>query len=133
MGDRPARLPTPLVRDMTEAEFQDNVVRLAKAHGWLVCHVYPGRTATGKVRTNTTYKGFPDLTLLKRGRLVFLELKAVDGTASPEQRRWIALSQHVPGVEAYIVDPRDWPAVHRLITQPRTPGACPSCGHPTGT
>lgn len=109
------RVPTALVRDMSEAEFQSAVVRLAKRHGWLVCHVYPCRTGT-RTRTPTSYKGFPDLTLVRRGSLLFLELKKVGGTATPEQRRWIATAQTVPGIAAYIVDPTDWPEVHALLT-----------------
>lgn len=112
------RLPTAIARNLTEAQFQSQVMRVAKRHGWLVCHVYPC-IAGGKTRTPTSYKGFPDLTLIRRGEGLFLELKAVDGTATPEQRRWIATAQTVPGFRAYIVDPRDWPEVHAILTAPR--------------
>jgi hypothetical protein len=104
---------------MSETEFLDNVAHLARSHGWLVCHVYPARTGDGVWVTPTTYKGFPDLTLLRRGEMLQLELKTVDGEASPEQIRWIGLAHTVPGIEAHIVDPTDWPAIHARITRPR--------------
>lgn len=116
--DQPVRrLPTAIARDMTEAEFQAEVVKLAKIQGFLVCHVYPAQNSAGVWVTPTTYKGFPDLTLVKRGRLIFLELKKVGGKATPEQRRWIATAQTVPGVEAWVVDPTDWPEVHAALTR----------------
>lgn len=111
------RLAAALVRDLSEAEFQKAVVTLARRHGFLVNHVYRSKLADGSWRTTTTYKGFPDLTLVKRRRLVFLELKKVGESATVEQRRWIATAQTVPGIEAWVVDATDWPEVHALITR----------------
>lgn len=108
---------------MSEAEFLDNVVRLAREHRWLVNHVYPARTGDGVWVTPTTYRGFPDLTLVRRGELLFLELKTVDGEPTPEQIRWIGTAHTVPGVEAHVVDPTDWPAIHARLTRPRIRGS----------
>lgn len=115
------RLPAALVRDLSETEFQTNVVRVAKRNRWLVNHVYPCRVGR-KTRTPTSYKGFPDLTLVHRdGRVIFLELKKVGGEASVEQRRWIAYAQQggkASNVRAFVAGPRDWPEVHALLSQP---------------
>lgn len=68
---------------MTEAEFQTNVIDLAKTLGWLVHH------DGGDVR-RTTYgdPGFPDLVLAKGGRVVFLELKSEKGKLTDTQYAW---------------------------------------------
>ncbi len=103
---------------LTEAEFQKQVVELAKRHGWMVSHVYRTRTAKGAWRTSTTAVGFPDLVLLRPGQLVFLELKAEGGKASPEQLVWIKTLQSVLGVEAYVVRPSEWDDLVALLTDP---------------
>lgn len=104
---------------MSEAEFQKHVMDQARRLGWIVNHVYRSRAGRGKGawRTTTSYPGFPDLTLLRRGQLVFLELKRVGEKPTPEQRRFIATAQSVPGVRAYVVDPTDWPEVLELLSR----------------
>lgn len=99
-----------------EAAFQQRVIDLAKTAGWLHQHTYRGRTAKGAWRTNAT-PGFPDLLLLKDGRCVVLELKMPGNHASDDQNRWVALFQTVPGVEAYVVWPKDWPEIVKLLTE----------------
>jgi hypothetical protein len=47
---------------------------------------------------------------------VFLELKRVGEKPTPEQRRFIAMAQSVPGVRAFIVDPTDWPEILELLS-----------------
>lgn len=130
---KPPRLPAHSVADLSEAEFQKEVIRVAKANGWLVSHVWRGQAGgrSGGWRTNAA-TGFPDLTLLRPPFLVFLELKKVGRKADPEQKKWIARLQRCRpalvierpdllgpgGVYAYVVDPRDWPKVHLMLTRP---------------
>lgn len=99
-----------------EAAFQDKVVAFAKEAGWLVQHTYRGRVGKGAWRTPATV-GFPDLVLLKRGRLVVLELKMPGNDASDAQNVWVATFQTVPGCEAYVVYPADWPEIVQLLTE----------------
>ncbi len=105
---------------ISEADFQRQVVELARRLGWMTCHTYRTRTAKGAWRTSTTAVGYPDLTLLHPGkrRLVFLELKTDKGKPTAEQLAWIVGLQSVPGVEAYIVHPAEWDDVVDVLTHP---------------
>ena len=103
--------------DADEAAFQAKVIQFARDAGWLVNHTYRGRTAKGAWRTNTTAPGFPDLLMLRNGRMVVLELKMPGNHASDEQNRWVGLFQTVPGVEAFVVYPADWPEIVELLTE----------------
>ena len=63
---------------MTERQFQNWVVELAKANRWLVYHTYDSRRSEA---------GFPDLVLVREVTL-FRELKTDKGRMRPEQRVW---------------------------------------------
>ena len=91
------------------------VEKCAEAHGWRVCHVYPARGRDGRWITATSSPGFPDVWMLRPGRLVVLELKSRGGRRPVEQREWIAELATVPGVAAAFAGPDDWPAVARLL------------------
>ena len=65
--------------------------------------------------------GFPDLTLVRDGRLVFLELKTEKGKATAEQESWVAALALVPGVHAEIVYPRDLDRLLRDVLARRGP------------
>lgn len=76
---------------MTEAEFQKQVVQIAKMLDWLVMHTRPAINKSGKWSTPIQgHKGFPDLCLAHASRgTLFAELKAEKGRVSPEQALWI--------------------------------------------
>jgi hypothetical protein len=106
---------------MTEAQFQSWIIEKATGAGWVLqFHVLRSQVKGGRWVTNTSTPGVPDLWLLRpsTGQLVVLEVKAQAGRTRPEQKRWIAGLQKVPGVEAYVVAPRDAPAVLRLLGEP---------------
>jgi hypothetical protein len=52
--------------------------------------------------------GFPDLVLVRDGRLLFVELKAERGKASPEQGEWLEALSGVHGIEVCLWRPADW-------------------------
>ena len=56
---------------LTEANFQNTVIELAEWHKWRIYHV---AKVKGQLRSKTSV-GFPDLVLVRRGRLLFAELK----------------------------------------------------------
>jgi hypothetical protein len=58
---------------MSEAEFQAQVVSLAELRGWRIFHDHDSRRNTA---------GLPDLILVRRGRLIFAELKSERGRIS---------------------------------------------------
>ena len=93
---------------MTEAELQNAIIQLAKMSGWLVTHFRPGIMRSGRWATPLQGDpGYPDLTMTRKGRLIFAELKSAKGKVSPEQEQWLsALSECT--VEVYTWRPEDW-------------------------
>jgi hypothetical protein len=90
---------------VTESQLQSAVVELAHRFGWLVAHFPRSRSTSGAWLTATAAdaKGFPDCVLARKGRTLFIELKARKGHLSPEQRRW----QDALG-EVFVWRPADW-------------------------
>lgn len=96
------------VRALTpEATLQGLVRTCARQHGWLCYHTRDSRGSD---------KGFPDLVLVKPGRLLFVELKSAKGKITQEQSVWLALlGKSVPGVEVYTWRPGDWEEIREAL------------------
>lgn len=110
------RLPLALRRDLAaveggtanEAQFQRVIIGWAKHRGWLVQHVPPAQVRKGKHVTPTQgHVGFPDLVLVRTGRVLFWELKGV-GSRTAMQEAWGNRLEACPGVEYGLFWPRDW-------------------------
>lgn len=101
-------LPT----DLTEAEFLEDVVELAKLSGWIVWHSIPTQIRPGRwVTAGKGHKGFPDLCLAHPDHgAFFLELKVGRNQPSIEQVQWIETLNRA-GVEAYVAWPKDMEAI----------------------
>jgi hypothetical protein len=85
------------------------VVDLARLKGWLVYHTHDSRHSAA---------GFPDLVLVRRGRLIFAELKRNATTerakarqVTADQAAWLAALGDVDGAEVHLWRPVDWSAV----------------------
>lgn len=65
---------------ISEKAFQAQVIQLAALHGWLCYHTFDSRRSAA---------GFPDLVLVRDGRVIFAELKTERGKVSAHQRQWI--------------------------------------------
>jgi hypothetical protein len=89
---------------MTEAQFQQQIIDMAKALGWLVYHTHDSRRSE---------PGFPDLVLV-RDRIVYLELKTETGRMSLEQQQWVAALSAAGGT-ALVVRPSDMDAIERAL------------------
>src|SRR5262249_48363282 len=77
--------------DVREREFMQAVLQLARRQGWLCYHTHDSRRSEA---------GFPDLCLVRAGRLLLVELKTEDGELSAPQRTWAELlSAIAPPVE----------------------------------
>ena len=88
---------------VSERDFQRQVIELAETMGWeLIYHTHDSRRSR---------EGFPDLIMVRDGRLLALELKTETGRATPEQKAWIDAMQQVTDVRAAIVRPRDLQAL----------------------
>lgn len=90
----------------TEKGFQATVIAFARLHGWTVYHTFDSRRSAA---------GYPDLTLVKGGRLLFVELKSEAGKTTAAQRAWLCLLGAVPGVEVYEWRPSSWAEIERVL------------------
>lgn len=70
---------------MTEAELKAKVVEMAHERGWRVFSLPMIRN----VRPVKDAVGYPDLTLARRGRVLWIELKQETGGLSLAQLRWL--------------------------------------------
>jgi hypothetical protein len=81
---------------LTEAQFTDTIIELAKYRGWKVAHFRPAQMQSG--RWATAMKGdigYPDLSLARRGRVLIVELKTDVGRYGRGQQEWAeALGDH---------------------------------------
>lgn len=67
---------------MSEDVFQRQVEKLAESLGWKVYHTHDSRRS---------HRGWPDLVLGRRGRVLFRELKTMKGRTTPDQKEWLEL------------------------------------------
>ena len=102
--------------NVTEQQFQDALVDVARLYGWRAFHARPAQTGKGW-RTAISYdgKGFPDLTLIHpSGSVMFVECKSKKGRPSPEQEEWRTRMESMVGnvgtdrVRYYYWKPQDW-------------------------
>ena len=106
--------PLGMSGEPQEAEevFLGRVRRLALDHGWTFYHTRDSRRSE---------EGYPDCTCVKPGRLIFAELKTRTSKPTHAQEVWLDVLRHsVPGVEAYLWRPQDWPTIVTLLTQTPT-------------
>ena len=95
-----------LCRHVSERDWQATVIEYARTMGWAVYHPWMSLHSAS---------GWPDLSMVRDGRLVFAELKTETGRVSKSQRAWIALLSAVPGVEVFLWRPSAWPEVERVL------------------
>ena len=81
---------------LTEAQLKARVLELAHAAGWMVYH-RPARW-----QTNGGGSGYPDLTLVRHGEVLWLELKQEKGKLTDAQEAWMAA---LPAGLAYVIRP----------------------------
>jgi len=97
-----------LDRHVTERAFQQQITELADLCGWRWYHTFDSRRSPA---------GFPDLVLVRRGRLIFLEVKPESGRVTRPQAAWLLDLAQVPGVVALVVRPSDWLKVETLLSR----------------
>ena len=103
---------------MTERErdFQRAVIDLARLMGWRVHHTRPALTRRGRWLTPIQGDaGFPDLVLVRAGRVIFAELKCNGVRPTPQQQAWLDALASCAGVECYLWTPADWETVVRML------------------
>ena len=84
------------------------VLQYATLRGWLVYHTHDSRRSAA---------GFPDLCMVRTGRLVFAELKRDrKAKATDEQAKWMAELKAVWGaVGVYLWTPDDWELIEKVL------------------
>jgi len=92
----------PIRLGETEAQFQHAVIELAQTLGWRVAHFRPARTSHGWRTPVQGDPGFPDLVMVRAGKIVFAELKSERGKLSADQQAWI------DATGGYLWRPSDW-------------------------
>ena len=63
------------------------------------------------------FVGFPDLVLMKPGRLIFAELKSAKGKTTSSQEKWLKMARDA-GAEAYCWRPSDIDDIERILVAP---------------
>jgi hypothetical protein len=108
-----------------EASFQAVVLGVARLAGWRSLHIRPARRVDGSWRTPVggDGKGWPDLTLVRPPRLLFVELKSERGTLRAEQRDWLDTLRLLPMAEVYLWTPADWDELVEILTGTRSVAA----------
>ena len=95
------------VAELTEKQWQQQVVSLARQTGWnRIYHTHDSRRSA---------HGFPDLVLV-RDRVIFAELKTEKGKLSDAQQAWLD-ALRAAGAEAYIWRPSDLEQVAQILTR----------------
>ena len=104
---------------MKEKDFMAQVIDVAHANHWLCAHFRPAMMANGHWVTavQADGKGYPDLTLVKPPRVLFVEVKGDDGRMSPEQVVWIGNLKSCPGVETYVWRQKDADEVISVLSK----------------
>lgn len=93
------------IRQISEHDWQNIVINIARINGWSTYHApdnRPGRSG----HVQQIVAGWPDLAFVRENEFFVAELKREIGKASPEQVEWIRLLD-TAGIEAYIWRPSD--------------------------
>ena len=104
------------MNDISEADWMRQVTELAEMLGWSWAHFRPAKTAHGW-RTPVSGPlgaGWPDLTLVRDDRLLFVELKR-DKNARPTPDQTFVLTLLGIAAETYVWRPSDWDDVARIL------------------
>jgi VRR-NUC domain-containing protein len=100
------------VADLTEKEWQQQIVQLARTLGYRIYHTYDSRRSQ---------PGFPDLVLV-RDRVIYVELKRESGKLTDSQISWVE-SLKAAGAEIYVWRPSDLQAAGETLARRRQQAA----------
>jgi len=88
---------------ITESDFTRQVIDLAHVYHWKVAHFRAAMTKHGwRTPVQADGKGFPDLVMVRKNRLIFAELKSEKGKMSDEQIEWACV------LRATTIEIYDW-------------------------
>lgn len=105
-----------VVPPQRERDFQTQVIDLARICGWRVAHFRPAMTKHGwRTPVAADGKGFPDLVLVRRDRVLWRELKSDSGRLSTDQALWITALQDA-GEDVAVWRPDDFDEIVEALT-----------------
>lgn len=110
-----------LLNDISEAEFQQQIIDAAHLYGWTVAHFGIGKVRGGKWVTpvQADGAGFTDLVIVRRGTVIFAECKREKGRLSDNQHKWatelIDVSRKNSFVGYYVWRPSDWENILNIL------------------
>ena len=110
MAKRVAKLP-----EISERQFTDQVIELARLCGWHVVHFRPAKTAKGYRTALQGHAGFPDICAAKVGRVLFAELKVGKNKPTDEQAQWLAALDG--DAETYVWYPQHWGTIRGIFQE----------------
>ncbi|XTZ13883.1 hypothetical protein ACQSSU_20515 [Micromonospora echinospora] len=78
---------------MLEEDLKKAIIQLCRTLGLKVAHFRPARTEDGGWRTpvEADGKGWPDLTIVGPGGVLYRELKSKTGVVEPDQKVWLGV------------------------------------------
>lgn len=93
---------------MTEDDLLRTVLDMAHRFGHMTAHFRPAQSKTGRWLTAVQGdgKGYPDVTIVGAGGVLFRELKAAKGYLKPEQKKWLSALEEA-GADAGVWKPAD--------------------------
>lgn len=90
---------------VTERDFMQQIIDLAKLRGWLVYHTHDSRRSEA---------GFPDLVMVRGGNVLAIEVKSEKGKLTADQEEWLdALDLAIARATCW--RPSDWPAIEEAL------------------
>ena len=95
-----------------EAKFMARVRALAKENNWLYYHTADSRRSPA---------GYPDITLVKDGTIIFTELKTMIGRVTKDQKIWLEALNNCQTVETYLWRPNDMEYITRRLVEGPVP------------
>lgn len=110
----------PTAPKQSERDWQATVLQYAALRGWRAFHDNatnaPRRcSGCGAIRhLPRNAPGWPDLVLVRRPDVLFVELKSDAGKVDHDQQRWID-DLRACGQRVYVWRPRDWDDVQRVL------------------
>ena len=93
----------------TGTQIQDQLIELGQTLGWRVAHFKPARLQSGNWVTPFTAdgKGFPDLVMVKDGKILAWECKSTYEKVKPDQMLWLEAFATIEACDSRIVRPTD--------------------------
>ncbi len=96
----------------TEKELMETIRHAALECGWRYYHTQVSLYSA---------RGFPDIVMVRRGRMLVWEIKGPKGKPTPAQTEWIEDLKQVPGVDARVIYPNDLDNAYQTLVSGEWP------------